>query len=47
VREAKLMANEIYDNVEVGEVEESGHYIAEENPSSFCQKILAFVTKAS
>lgn len=46
-REAKLMAAEMYDNVEVDVVEESGHYIAEENPSSFCQKILAFVTKAS
>jgi hypothetical protein len=41
------MEAEMYDNVEVDVVEESGHYIAEENLSSFCQKTLAFVTKGS
>ena len=39
------MACEMYDNVEQGIVEGSGHWLAEENPEGFVEKVLAFVEK--
>jgi pimeloyl-ACP methyl ester carboxylesterase len=43
--EAEEMVREMYENVEVAEVDESGHYLAEENPEDFVKKVLAFVRK--
>jgi len=43
--EAEFMGIEMYENLEVDVVEESGHYIAEENPVAFVRKVLAFVEK--
>ncbi|KAI9822701.1 MAG: hypothetical protein M1827_000420 [Pycnora praestabilis] len=45
VEEAEGMIREMYENVEVAIVEESGHYIAEENPDGFVREVLAFVGK--
>lgn len=45
--EAEDMVREMYENVEVAVVEESGHYLAEENPEDFARKVLAFVEKHS
>jgi len=42
-REAETMVTEMYEYVEVAVVEESGHYLAEENPVDFVRKVLAFV----
>ena len=39
------MAEEMYASVEHGRVENSGHYLAEENPEDFQRKILGFVEK--
>ena len=39
------MASEMYSNVEQGIVEGSGHWLAEENPEGFVEKVLAFVEK--
>lgn len=41
--EAESMAKEMYENVKVGTVKDSGHYLAEENPESFVEEVLAFV----
>jgi len=43
--EAQTMVNEMYENAEIAEVSESGHWLAEENPKDFVQKVLAFVGK--
>ena len=43
--EAKAMANEFYENVNVGTVEGSGHYIAEEQPEGFVKEVLRFIEK--
>jgi hypothetical protein len=40
------MVWKMYENVEVAVVEESGHYLAEENPEDFVRKVLAFVERA-
>jgi len=37
---AEAMANEFYDNVKVGIVRDSGHYLAEENPQGFIFELL-------
>ena len=37
------MASEMYDVVEKGVIEGSGHYLAEENPEGFVTKVLDFV----
>jgi pimeloyl-ACP methyl ester carboxylesterase len=42
---AKGQTEELYEDVEVVEVEESGHWAAEENPEDCVKKILAFVGK--
>ena len=39
------MAEEMYAHVEHGVVEDSGHYLAEENPEDFVSKVLDFVEK--
>lgn len=39
------MASEMYSNVEMGIVEGSGHWLAEENPKDFVRKVLGFVEK--
>jgi pimeloyl-ACP methyl ester carboxylesterase len=43
--EAREMVDEAYegDHVEIAEVESSGHYIAEENPQGFYDRVLTFV----
>ena len=41
--EAESMAKEVYECVEVAMVEDSGHYLAEENPEDFVKKVLAFI----
>lgn len=44
--EAKDMVTEVYGgDIQVAVVEDSGHYIAEENPTGFVQAVLAFVSK--
>jgi pimeloyl-ACP methyl ester carboxylesterase len=43
--EAEEMVREMYENVEVAEVAQSGHYVAEENPEDFVKKVLAFIEK--
>ena len=42
---AEAMAREFYDDVSVGKVEGSGHWIAEENPEGFVKEVLGFVEK--
>jgi pimeloyl-ACP methyl ester carboxylesterase len=42
---ADAMANEMHESTQVLEVEESGHWIAEENPEGFVKGILEFVKK--
>jgi pimeloyl-ACP methyl ester carboxylesterase len=43
-REARKMVDEVYaGEIQVDEVKDSGHYIAEENPEGFVQAVLAFV----
>ncbi len=44
---AKEQTEELYENVEVIEVEESGHWVAEESPEDCVEKILTFVGKHS
>ena len=39
------MAEEMYASVEHGLVDNSGHYLAEENPEDFTRKVLRFVDK--
>ncbi len=39
------MASEMYNNVERGIVEGSGHWLAEENPQDFVRKVLGFVER--
>lgn len=41
--EAEGMANEMYEDVKHGLVEDSGHYLAEENPESFVKEVLNFI----
>ncbi|KAI4155522.1 MAG: hypothetical protein L6R39_001215 [Caloplaca ligustica] len=40
---AEKMAREVDEDVVVGVVERSGHYIAEENPGGFVEKVLGFI----
>ncbi|KEF63340.1 uncharacterized protein A1O9_01317 [Exophiala aquamarina CBS 119918] len=40
---AEAMANEFYDNVHVGIVRDSCHYLAEENPQGFVSELLTFI----
>lgn len=40
---AEGMANEFYENVHVGIVPDSGHYLAEENPQGFVSELLKFI----
>lgn len=40
---AEGMAREVDEDVVVGLVEGSGHYIAEENPEGFVKKVLGFL----
>lgn len=40
---AEDMANEMFENVHVGVVENSGHYLAEENPEGFVTEVLKFI----
>ena len=42
---AQEMASEMYEDVERGIVEGSGHWLAEENPEGFVKRVLAFVEK--
>ena len=42
---AQEMASEMYENVERGVVEGSGHWLAEENPEGFIKQVLAFIEK--
>ncbi|KAL2444366.1 hypothetical protein ABEF95_016433 [Exophiala dermatitidis] len=37
------MAREFYDNLTVGVVADSGHYLAEENPEGFVREVLRFI----
>lgn len=37
------MAKEVHENFDVGLVEGSGHWIAEENPEGFVEKVLGFI----
>ena len=39
------MASEMYDNVEKGVIEGSGHWLVEENPEVFVTKVLDFIEK--
>jgi pimeloyl-ACP methyl ester carboxylesterase len=41
--EAEEMAREMYENVQHGTVENSGHFLAEENPEDFVRKVLRFI----
>lgn len=43
---AKEEVSEFYEKFEVATVADSGHWIAEENPSEFAEKVLAFVNKS-
>jgi pimeloyl-ACP methyl ester carboxylesterase len=44
VHEAREMVNEVYaGEIQIDEIEDSGHYIAEENPDGFVQAVLAFI----
>lgn len=40
---AEAMAKEYYDNVQVGIVRDSEHYLAEENPQGFISELLRFI----
>lgn len=40
---AKSMAEEVYNAPKVGIVQNSGHYLAEENPEGFVEKVLEFI----
>ncbi|KAJ9495123.1 hypothetical protein H2202_009373 [Exophiala xenobiotica] len=40
---AESMAKEFYEDVKVGLVSDSGHYIAEENPEGFVEELLKFI----
>lgn len=40
---AEDMANEMFENVQVGVVENSGHYVAEENREGFVTEVLKFI----
>ncbi|KAI9696730.1 MAG: hypothetical protein M1836_005092 [Candelina mexicana] len=42
---AAEMVREVYEDFEVGTVEDSGHWVAEENPEDFVRKVLKFVGK--
>ena len=42
---ADVMLREVHESVEVGEVEGSGHYIAEERPEGFVRAVLSWVKK--
>lgn len=44
---AKEQTEELYEDVEVVEVPESGHWVAEENPGDCLKEILRFVGKHS
>jgi pimeloyl-ACP methyl ester carboxylesterase len=39
------MMQEMHDGAEIAFVENSGHYIAEENPEGFVETVLGFVRK--
>lgn len=41
----EAMASQLHEGAEVSVVEESGHYIAEENPGAFVKKVTEFVGK--
>lgn len=41
--EAGGMVSEMYENVEVAEVKDAGHYVAEENPADFVKIVSRFV----
>ena len=43
--EAEAMAREYYEDVTVGTVEGSGHWIAEEQPEGFVKEVLGFIGK--
>ncbi len=43
VEGAEDMAKEIFDDVQIGVVEDSGHYLAEENPEGFVREVLRFI----
>lgn len=43
--QAPDMVREVYEDVQVAEVKESGHYLAEESPQDFVEKVLGFVRK--
>ena len=45
--EAREMVEEMYETVDVAEIEDSAHYVAEENPKDFVEKVLAFLKKCS
>ena len=45
--DAADMLREMYESVDVAEVRDSGHYVAEENPADFGDKLLAFVRRNS
>ncbi|KAF2136493.1 uncharacterized protein K452DRAFT_292341 [Aplosporella prunicola CBS 121167] len=45
--DAQDMLREMYESVDVAEVRASGHYVAEENPADFVDKLLAFVRRNS
>jgi pimeloyl-ACP methyl ester carboxylesterase len=40
---AVSMASEMYSEPKVGVVENSGHYLAEENPEGFVRQVLNFI----
>ena len=44
---AKEMVEDMYENVEVAEIEGSAHYVAEEDPVDFVSKIVPFIGKHS
>lgn len=44
---ARSQTEELYENVEVAEVEESGHWVAEENAEGCVREIVKFVGKHS
>lgn len=41
--DAEKMANEFYENVRVGLVPDSGHYLSEENPEGFVTEVVNFI----
>jgi pimeloyl-ACP methyl ester carboxylesterase len=41
----EFMMQEMHDGAEIAFVENSGHYIAEENPEGFVETVLGFVRK--